>query len=183
MDFILVFKYLLENFQREKIDFVLIGGFALQAAGITRTTRDIDLLILSEDKEKIKSIMLKAGYKLLHESEEVLNFFSEKIELGKVDFLLAHRKYAIMMLKRAEEKEIFSGKFKIKVIKTEDLIGLKVQSSSNDPTRLPQDMADIELLIKNHFPQLDKSLLREYFRLFNREAELDKIIRGIENAQ
>lgn len=183
MDFILVFRFLIENFQREKIDFAIIGGFALQAAGITRTTRDIDLLILSGDKEKIKSIMLKAGYEILHESEEVLNFFSEKIELGRVDFLLAHRKYAIMVLKRAEEKEIFSGKFKIKVIKIEDLIGLKVQSSSNDPTRLPQDTADIELLIKNHYPHLDLNILREYFQLFNREAELDKIIREIENAQ
>jgi len=181
MDFILVFKFILENFKREKIDFALIGGFALQSTGITRTTRDIDLLILSEDKDKIKNIMLNAGYKILHESEDVLNFLSDKFELGRVDFLLAHRKYAVSMLKRAEEKEVLEGKFKIKIIKIEDQVGLKVQSSSNDPSRLRQDMADIELLIKNHYNNLDMKLLREYFQLFNREKELDKIIKEIKN--
>lgn len=179
MDFILVFKFLLETFQREKIDFALIGGFALQASGVTRTTRDIDLLILSENSRKIKDIMLKHGYKLIHESEDVLNFLSDKIELGRVDFLLAHRKYAIQMLKRAEEKEVIGKEFKIKVLRVEDQIGLKVQSSSNDPQRLHQDMADIEWLIKNNYPKLDIELLREYFRLFDRERELHKIIEEI----
>lgn len=183
MDFILVFRFLLENFGREKIDFALIGGFALQSAGITRTTRDVDLLVLSEDKDKIKNVLLKAGYKLLHESEDVLNFLSDKFELGRVDFLIAHRKYAVSMLKRAEEKEIFGGKFKIKVIKIEDQIGLKVQSSSNDPIRLQQDIADIQFLMKKHYTKLDMKLLREYFQLFNREQDLDKIIKEIKNAQ
>jgi len=163
MDFIQVFKFLLENFQLQNIDFAIIGGLALQAAGITRTTRDIDLLILSQDKNKVKAIMLKAGYELLHKSEDILNFYSKKIELGRVDFLLAHRKYTLAMLKRAEEKEIFAGKFKIKVIKVEDQIGLKVQSSSNDPKRMHQDMADIEQLIINNYPKLDIDLLRELF--------------------
>lgn len=179
MDFILVFKFLLETFQRDKIDFVLIGGLALQSAGITRTTGDIDLLVLSESKEKIKDIMIKHDYELIHENEDVLNFHSKHIELGRVDFLLAHRKYAISMLKRAEEKTVFGGKFKVKVIKTEDQIGFKVQSSSNDPGRLHQDIADIELLIKNNYSKLDFNLLREYFGIFGREEELNKIIREI----
>jgi predicted nucleotidyltransferase len=183
VDFFLVFKFILETFKSEKIDFALIGGLALQAAGLPRTTRDIDLLILSKDSPKIKDIMTKTGYGLLHESEDVLNFSSDKIELGRVDFLLAHRKYAISMLQRAEEKPVLEGKFKVKVLKVEDIIGLKVQSSSNDPERFHQDMADIELLIKKYYIEIDKDLLREYFGLFGREKEFDKIISGIRNAK
>lgn len=52
MNFALILKFLIENFTREKIDFALIGGFALQAAGVTRITQDIDLLVLSEDSSK-----------------------------------------------------------------------------------------------------------------------------------
>lgn len=182
MYFISVFKFLIENLEREKIDFAIIGGFALQAFGIPRTTFDIDLLILSEHSEKIKDIMIRHGYNLMHESEEVLNFHGKKPELGRVDFMLAHRKYAVEMLKRAERKEIFGGKFNIRVIRLEDQIGLKVQSSSNDPQRLHKDMADIELLIRNNYANLDLNLLREYFKLFEREKELDEILERIKYA-
>jgi hypothetical protein len=182
MYFISIFKFLLENLEREKIDFALIGGFALQASGIPRTTFDIDLLILSENSSKIKDIMTAHGYELMHESEEALNFYGKKIELGRVDFMLAHRKYSIEMLKRAKKIEVFEGRFKIKVIRPEDQIGLKVQSSSNDPDRFHKDMADIEVLIKNNYPNLDINLLREYFKLFDREKELDEILDRIKYA-
>jgi len=183
MDFALIFKFLVENLTRKKIDFAVIGGFALQAVGVARTTRDIDLLILSENSPEIKDLMLKHGYELLHESEDVMNFAGKKFELGKVDFLLAHRKYSVEMLKRAEERPVFGGKFKIKVLKIEDQIGLKVQASSNDPERLYQDMADIRKLLHGNYSKLDMVLIREYFSLFEREKELDDIIKEMKDVK
>lgn len=182
MNFTLIFKFLVENLSRGKIDFALMGGFALQAAGVTRTTQDIDLLVLSKDSSKIKEIMFKHGYELLYESEEVLNFTSKNFELGRVDFLLAHRKYTLAMLKRAKEEPVLEGKFKIKVLNTEDQIGLKVQASSNNPKRLRHDMADVRMLLENNFSKLDLALIREYFMLFGRERELDDMIKEIKNA-
>ncbi len=182
MNFEAVFKLLLESFEKAKVNFALIGGFALHTAGVTRTTEDIDFLVLKEDMSKVKKIMLSYGYELLYESEDVSNFLGRMGELGKIDFLHAHRKYAKLMLGRAEEKEILKGKFKIKVIKPEDLIGLKVQSSSNDPKRYHQDMADIEAVIRANYKNLDLNLLKEYFALFNREKELEEILEKLKNA-
>lgn len=183
MDFLLVFKSLITTLKQQKIDFALIGGFALQVAGITRTTRDIDLVILSQDAQKIKDIMLKSGYELIHGSEDVLNFVGKKFELGRVDFLLAHRKYALAMLERAKEKSVLEGKFRIKVVRIEDLIGLKLQASTNDPKRIRQDMADIEQLIKENYSELDMSLVKEYFQLFDRKQDLHDIVKEIKHAQ
>lgn len=183
MNFDLIFKFLIDNLTSENIDFALMGGFALQAVGITRTTRDIDLLVLSQDSPKIKEIMLKHRYELLHENEDILNFTSKNFELGRVDFLLAHRKYTLAMLKRAKEEPVLGGKLKIKVLKVEDQIGLKIQAASNDPKRLYQDMADVRTLIETHYPKLDIKLIREYFSLFNREKEFDTILKGIKNAK
>ena len=87
------------------------------------------------------------------------------------------------MLRRAQEKEVFGGKLKAKVIRIEDQIGLKVQSSSNDPQRLHQDMADIESLIRNNYPNLDVDILREYFDLFDRQKELSNVLKGLRNAK
>lgn len=183
MDFKNVFKFIIEKFNAQKIDFALIGGFALQAVGLTRTTRDIDMLIVAQDSSTIKDIMLSYGYHLLHESKDVLNFSSKKYELGRVDFLLAHRTYALNMLKNAKESTIINGKFKIKVIAVEDLIGLKVQSSSNDPERKNQDMADIEKLIEMHYRSLNISLVKEYFDLFERGYEFSQLVEKYKNVK
>ena len=182
MDFTSVFKFIIRAFGRERINFAIIGGFALQFAGVSRATRDIDLLILNTDSKKVKDIMFGHGYELLHESEDVLNFRSDEFKLGRVDFLLAHRKYAVAMLKRAQEKEILEGKFKVKVLRVEDQIGLKVQSGSNDPQRLSRDTADVESLIKQNYSNLDFKLLREYFALFGKETELEAIIERVKHA-
>ena len=176
MDFAFVFEYIVKEFKEEEINFAIIGGLALQSYGITRTTQDIDFLILAENKEKIKELMIKGGFNLLYESNDILNFVGNKPSLGRVDFLLAQRKYTFAMLKRAQEKDFLNGKLKAKFIKIEDQIGLKIQSSSNDPSRYYQDMADVENLIKNNVNTLDKELIREYFTLFNRETEFDKIL-------
>jgi hypothetical protein len=182
MNFDAVFKLLLESFNKAGVDFALIGGFALHTMGVMRATGDIDFLIAKEDMPKVKKIMLSYGYELLHESEDVANFISKMGELGRIDFLLAHRKYAKLMLARAKEKTILDNGPKIKIIRPEDLIGLKVQSSSNDPKRYHQDMADIEAIMRANYKNLDINLLREYFALFEREKELDDILDKIKNA-
>ena len=159
-----------------------MGGFALHVAGFTRTTQDIDFLVAKEDAPQVKELMLDLGYELLHESEDIANFLGKLKELGKVDFLLAHRSYAKEMLRRAQEQEIYKGLWKVKVIVPEDLIGLKVQSSSNDPSRYHLDMADIEYVLKANKGKLNLDLVREYFGLFHREQELEKILEKIEYA-
>lgn len=182
MDFEAVFRLLIENFEKAKVNFALIGGFALHVAGVSRATEDIDFLVEKDDMPKVKKIMLSLGYESIYESEDVSNFLGRLSELGRIDFLHAHRKYAKLMLGRAEKKEILKGKFKIKVIKPEDLIGLKVQSSSNDPKRYHQDMADIEGIMRANYKNLDMNLIKEYFALFNREGELEEIMEKLENA-
>ena len=182
MDFAAVLEFLLKSFANQKIDYAFIGGFALQAAGVTRSTQDIDFLVLARDGDKIKNLMTAKGYRILHESPDVMNFLGNQPQLGRVDFLLAHRKYTLGTLARAKTKDLFGGQLKAKFAEPEDLIGLKVQSSSNDATRMDQDMADIKSLLRTHYPRLDTERIREYFQLFDREKELDQLILEVKNA-
>ena len=71
MNFESVFELLIGNFQKGKVNFALIGGFALQAAGFARATNDIDFLVAKEDMPKVKKIMNAYGYGAVHESEDV----------------------------------------------------------------------------------------------------------------
>ncbi len=183
MDFDAVFQLILKDFQGSKIDFALIGGFALASFGHPRATVDIDFLVDKKDFAKVKKFMSSYGYKLDYESEDVANFKGGIDKLGGVDFLLAHRKYSKAMLGRAITKNILDDKFKVKVIIPEDLIGLKVQSSTNDPERYHQDMADIEVLFKENFRNLNMELIKEYFSIFNRTEELNKILEKVKHVK
>jgi len=182
MNFDAVFQLLLGNFKRYNIRFALIGGFALHVAGYSRMTEDIDFLVLKEDMPKVKRIMTSFGYDLLHESEDVANFLGRMKELGKVDFLCAHRQYAKKMLERAQEHGILNSRFKVKVLLTEDIIGLKVQSMVNDQNRYHRDMADIETLMRINKDKLNMDWIKEYFLLFEKQAELQEILKRIGNA-
>jgi len=182
MNFEAVFKLLIENFQKYHIRFALMGGFALHTAGHARSTQDIDILILKEDMPKAKKIMFGFGYELLHESGDVSNFKGKMKELGRVDYLHAHREYTKNMLQRAKECGILKNKFTVKVLLPEDIIGLKVQSSTNDPARYYQDMADIEALMRCNAGKLNMGWIKEYFTLFGRGDEFEKIIQRLGNA-
>ena len=179
MDFDSTFRFLVESFNKENINFAIIGGFAMQAYGATRATSDIDMLVVIDDKEKVKKILLEKGYGLKHESNDVMNFFGKDLKQGRLDFLIAHRKYAREMLQRAESKKVLNDKYELKTVIVEDQIGLKVQSSTNDKERYHQDLADIETLIRSNKRRLNINLVRDYFKLFKREEELDKILENV----
>ncbi len=182
MDFKAVFELLIKCFKKEGIDFALIGGFAVQASGYTRATQDIDLLVMKRDAPKIKEIMLSYGYEMVHETDEISMFVGKIKKMGEVDFMHAHRKYAMAMLQNAQYKDILNGKFKIKVIRPEDLIGLKVQSSFNNKDRYHHDMADVEAVLKANKGRLDIALIKEYFDLFGRGDEFKQIMERLDNA-
>ena len=175
MNFKQTFEMLAISFEKENLPYALIGGFALEAAGVVRATMDLDLLVLSRNRDSIKAIMVSNGYTILHESKEVINFIGNETTPGRVDFLLAHRKYALSMLKRAQKKKVFGGRTQTYVVAPEDLIGLKVQAAANDPDRFEQEMVDIRMILNNCPEKLDHDRIKEYFNLFDMLGQYEKL--------
>lgn len=178
MDFKSVLAILLKRFDDNNIDYGLMGGFALGLWGVGRTTVDIDFLVKRDDMRKTDGIMLEAGYECKYKSENVSQYVSPLKVFGEVDFLHAFREASIEMLKRAEEKEIFAGSLKIKLLRPEDLIGLKLQAIKNNPEREQQDMMDIESLLSIHGKEINRSLIKGYFQTFDMEELYKRIIEG-----
>lgn len=175
MDFKTVTRILLDSFQKENVRYALIGGFALGALGVPRSTVDIDFLVHRDDLPKVNKLMKKNNYECVFKSENVSQYVSHIKIFGEVDFLHAFRKISVGMLDRAIEKDIFDGEFKIKVLKPEDIIGLKLQAVANDKNRFTSEYADIEALLDHYNRNLEWSLLKEYFSLFNQEKEFVRL--------
>jgi hypothetical protein len=101
--------------------------------------------------------------------------------LGQVDYLFARRKYTKAMMLRAQKRPIFDGEFDIKTLLPEDLIGLKIQAISNDPkNRFAVDSLDIRKILQTNIDEIDIELVKEYFKLFNKEALLHEWLSEIE---
>ena len=156
------------------IEHALIGGLALAAHGAARATTELDLLADAERADDVDRIVRARGYDCLHRTQEVANYASADRRKGRVDFLFARRPHGRAMLARAREHPILGES--VRVVDAADLIGLKVQSSSNDPSRRHRDLADVERLLRA--AELDLGRVREYFRLFDREKELDALLAG-----
>lgn len=71
------------------------------------------------------------------------------------------------MLSRAKSYPVFGGTQTVRVIRPEDVIGLKVQAMVNDPDRRTQELADIERLMALYGERLDWERIEEYYDLFN----------------
>ncbi len=145
----------------------LIGGFALAAYGQHRSTADIDLLIDGTKKDLAKSLLINAGFKLQHESNEVLQFTG----IGFLDLLLANRPLSQEMLTRAQ----LNQELNIYILKPEDIIGLKIQAYKNDVSRELQDKADIQKLLM--IPNIDLLIIKKYADLFDEWPVIQKLIK------
>jgi len=152
----------------------LIGGLALAAHGAGRATSDLDLLADGDRADDVDRILREHGFESLRRTENVANYVAATPVRGRIDFLFARRAHGRAMLERAALHTILGAA--IRVVDASDLIGLKVQSSSNDPSRRYLDLADIDRLLRRG--QVDLARVREYFRLFDREKELDALISG-----
>lgn len=166
MDFKLVFEKLITFFRENNVRYALMGGFAIGAQGIVRSTVDIDFLIHRDDVSIVHSFMTDLGYERRYNSENVSQYTSSDKLMGEVDFIHAFRDASVAMLERAEEKRIFNQILAVKVLNVEDIIGFKVQAIANDPSRKNSDLADIEALINLHKKSLDWNTVGNFFSLF-----------------
>ena len=175
MDFERVLRDLVVDFTEREVRYALIGGFALGALGVPRATMDLDFLVPRDALPTVDEIMERRHYRLRYRSENVSQFVSDLAPLGQVDFLHAFREISTAMLERAPEVSVFAGTLRLRTLRPEDLVGLKVQALANDPGRERQDLADIDRLAERFAAEMDWERIREYFALFDRLELYDEI--------
>jgi hypothetical protein len=156
--------------QRVGASYALIGGLALASHHVIRATQDVDLLTDIEKADEIESELVRLGYRCLHRSDDAGNYARGD---ERVDLIYAHRPIARRLLAQAEQLSTSLGE--LRVIRTEGLIGFKLQGLVNDPRRT-QDLEDIRALLKANRAELDLLEVREYFHLFDRDSLLEELL-------
>ena len=183
MNFEVVVKALLERFERERIRYAVIGGFAVGALGIPRTTMDLDLLVHREDLSLLDRVMKELGYRCSGRTENVSLFIHANAAWGRIDCLHAFRSYSVSMLTRAQTRPVLGGTHQLRILQVEDLIGLKVQGLANNPLRRAKEQLDIEALMSLHGTSLDWQRIQEYYDLFELGEEARRLRAQFGHAQ
>jgi hypothetical protein len=177
MDFELVTSTLLRKFEEQRIQYAVIGGFALGFWGVTRSTIDMDFLLLLDDFERAERILSEYEYRPVHKTANVAQYVSNRVPYGGIDIILAFREISKSMLQRSVIIEV-SRDVKVKTLIPEDIIGLKIQAMNNDPDRSAKDFADIEALLSSRVSSnaaIDWELLTDYFELFDQTDLLNQL--------
>lgn len=152
--------------KKQNIAHALIGGFALSLHGINRATADVDFLADGTKRTEILKTLQDEGFSLRFESTEVLQFTGP----GNLDILLANRPVSQQMLRDA----ILQKRLPIYLLRVEDIIGLKIQAYTNDPSRELQDKADIQQLMKHH-PDLDWPRVKKLADMFDQWSMIESL--------
>ena len=155
------------------VPFALIGGLALAPHKVVRATQDIDLLADIDDGETIDRLLAGLGYRCIHRNVDAANYVRSD---ERVDFIYASRPIARRLLSTAARFETSLGV--LPVVSTEGLIGFKLQGLCNDPRRT-QDLEDVRALLRANHGMLDMAEVRDYFKLFGRDAQLDELLNEI----
>ena len=165
------FKILTGFFKREKIDYAVIGAFALYAYGYTRATRDIDFITRIEHQNKIIGYLESIGFETLNRSEGFSNHF-HPVGTVRMDLVYIGGETADIILKSANKRLIFEG-LEIPVVSPEHLVALKLFAIRNDPGRKYKEFADIKEIFQ--LTNMDKDVIRMYFKKYGLEEYYNEV--------
>jgi hypothetical protein len=160
MDFGIVLGVVSEFLEEKGFRHAVIGGVALAAYGLPRTTVDLDLVVESAAQEDLIEFLESRGYETLNRLRGYSNHRHSDPLWGNIDFVYVGHETSRDLFSACRIAEGPRGR-QIRLPKPEHLAALKVVAMKNDPGRAFQDMADIRFLLS--LPGVDRHEIRDYF--------------------
>jgi hypothetical protein len=139
-----IFRIVFEEADHAGIKCLLVGGFAVNYYGYSRTTLDIDVLITSSAEEQVVSFMRKNGFTNISRYENVI-FFSHPRSVCRVDFLQTDAVTMETMMNRSQMVDYLGEKVRIPALM--DLLAMKLFAAAHaTAVRGGKDLADVVYL-------------------------------------
>lgn len=164
---------LVTGFLEEKdFQYAVVGGIALAAYGLPRTTLDVDLAVEARAQEELIGFLESRGYQTLHRSSGYSNHEHSDPDWGRLDFVYVQGETS---------RELFAGcrrlrgpgDLEVPVPRPEHLAAMKVLAIKNDPARAFQELIDVRFLLT--LPGVDRREIESYFDRHNLGSHLDDL--------
>jgi hypothetical protein len=141
-----VLQLLMQISEKSHIPLLVIGGYALQAYGVTRQTLDVDVLISETNAREMDAALLHVGYSQVARSEIFARYRHPSIVLADVDILYVDSETARKMSQQA--KPCTMAETSCLVPALSHLVAMKLHAMRTNPQREPRDFADIVELVR-----------------------------------
>jgi len=151
------------------LDFLLIGGHAVNAHGFIRTTTDFDFLLASRDLRSWSEILAAAGYSLVAPERPITAFaqFQPREENGfRVDLMLVNDATFAKLIVGSLWREV--GHRRVRVIGALHLIALKLHAL-REPHRVEAGVDYLDIVQLVRLKQIDIAS-NEFQEIVNRYA-------------
>lgn len=137
---------LLSEFNAAEVEYVVIGGHAVNAYGVPRMTKDLEVLIRSDKRnsEAVYRALAAFGAPLAETSPEDFqdheSIFQVGVEPGRIDIIQAIPGVTFDQAWQNRVIAIIDDGLQVSFISRDDLIANKLESGR------PQDLADVDHL-------------------------------------
>jgi hypothetical protein len=172
MDFERVLGLVAGFFAERDRPWALIGGLAMVAYGLGRTTLDVDVLVSSSDQARFITFLESLGYETCHCSRGFSNHRHADQDLGCVD---------AVYVRGESEQRMFAGlrqvagpgRRLIPVPRPEHLAAMKIFSIRNEPRRVGRELDDVRFLMG--LDGVDRDQVLGAFRRYGLEELIERI--------
>ena len=174
-----IFQLLVDRANAARLEFILIGGHAVNARGYARTTLDFDFLIAAADLPAWRTLLAELGYTLVHQVEAFAQFQPAAGDGFRIDLMLVepptYGKIA------AGSEMLAYGDRTVRVAGVLHLIALKLHATRTW-TRAVQgkDYYDIVNLIRLHRVDTGATEFREILNRYASATIRERLLRDLE---
>ncbi|MCM8774902.1 MAG: nucleotidyltransferase family protein [Candidatus Omnitrophica bacterium] len=167
-----IFDAIHDEFLMADIPFVLIGGFAMNAYGIHRNTKDVDFLILDKDFGRANAVMIQLGYRQLVKEENFAQYRDSGNYQIDLDLMFVDAKTLGKIIENGQKIKIAGKEFIVPGYK--HLIALKLHALKSNPNR-QKDLLDIVSLVQFYKWDIHSAEFKSLCRTFGTEKLYEKI--------
>lgn len=148
-DLSIMFRRVVETLGKENLDFLLIGGMAVNYYGYTRATADIDFMVAVNKVSQARRALSQAGFTNVLEQENVL-FFHWPDQPVRVDLLKVDEETFARLLQKSVAIEVHAMPLRVPAL--DDLIAMKLFALKHGGAkRMAKDMVDVvQLTLANN---------------------------------
>ena len=160
MDAARLLRLLAGHLSGPDVPWAVAGGFALNALGYARFTRDLDVLVDEAGRVPLLEGLVDDGFEVLFASEGFANLLHTDAALGRLDLLFVEGETSRRIFGGCRQVP-GPGSVPVLVPRPEHLVAMKVAAIANDPGRGLRDLADVLFLLR--LPGIDDNEVRGYF--------------------
>jgi hypothetical protein len=160
-------------FEEREFPHAVVGALGLHAYGHSRATFDLDLVTVRAAQVSLVKSLEALGYETLHVSPGYSNHQHPDPDWGGLDVIYVDEETAGQLFTRCSRR-LKLGSREAPVPRAEHLAAMKVHAMRNDPSRLVQDLADVQQLLR--LPETDRAEVRVYFEKAGMLDWYDKLV-------